>query len=983
MDKKKRNKAMGARRLFNMFARMARWPARRLVRFYYPVIHVTGREQIPEEGPVLFVANHANSILDPIIIGIAARRPVQFLAKAPLFDIPVFGLILRALGMLPAYRAGDDASKVADNMQSISTAADLLVQGRALGIFPGGKSHDSLKADKVKSGASRIAVQAAKEGARNLVVIPVGINFERKEKFRSTVCVNLGRPISMDEWVERIETEERVVMRQVTNEIDTRLKEAVIHLEEEAWQPFLADLESLVPAAGAARKTPVAALAQRKRITDAMNHFLAKDRAPADAVARQIEKFHDRLARAGLNMQSDLFRIYGVKLFFRQMLDLLWLLIGFVPAMAGTLYSILPFVIVRTIGLFITRANRSTIALERIGFGVPVYGAWYTMLWYALALYFLPSVATAITIAMIAAGIFALSYWRRARDCGALWWSELRMLSQRRRLRQLRGEHAKLREELKELVAEYRATPPVEDNPALAKWQWFFLKRLLFRTAAIALLVAAAYYGVTYFRGANVSIFRGGGLQLRSLPAAQLSAYLTEDERQLSEILSGLTTLEKQAMELRSDLVSGKRDFYTQSDNDVVRRLLFTYLSYRNELLRIMWKYQHYDEASQEPLRLRAFLVELAAGASLYESSYKFVVDFAQTPEAIRKLNEGEPLWDIPPGMYDTVRANLAAPKDRKLMKHALREYDELQPAFAKHNLVRRAPYDAFHVVARRADKTMAALDREADQWLKIAPVEDAHKVGKGLLYRGQSMLSTWVGDTRVRQPRQGKPLIQPDQVAKMREQLQPGDIILERQNWYLSRAFMPGFWAHAALYVGTVNDLQKLGLDKDAHVQRHWQEFVARDPDGHERVILEAVPQGVRITTLEHCVGVADSAAVLRPLIAPDRLPQVIAQAFSHLGKPYDFEFDFFSTDKLVCTELVYRTCGMEIDFPLQEVLGRRTLPPTEIARLFATQRAGGDAKLKFITFLDGEEEKGKATFRSEDAFAQTVTRPSLTWLN
>ncbi len=164
--------------------------------------------------------------------------------------------------------------------------------------------------------------------------------------------------------------------------------------------------------------------------------------------------------------------------------------------------------------------------------------------------------------------------------------------------------------------------------------------------------------------------------------------------------------------------------------------------------------------------------------------------------------------------------------------------------------------------------------------------------------------------------------------------------------------------------------------------MQRLWSEFAQRDSSGNEHVILEAVPRGVRVTSLEHCIGIADSAAVLRPRIAPERLGETIARAFVHVGKPYDFEFDFFSTDKLVCTELVYRSCGEEIDLPLVEVMGRKTLPPTELVRKFVSERNQTNADLSFVAFLDGEETAGAARFRDEAAFSETINRPGLTWL-
>jgi hypothetical protein len=189
----------------------------------------------------------------------------------------------------------------------------------------------------------------------------------------------------------------------------------------------------------------------------------------------------------------------------------------------------------------------------------------------------------------------------------------------------------------------------------------------------------------------------------------------------------------------------------------------------------------------------------------------------------------------------------------------------------------------------------------------------------------------------------------------------------------------MPGYWAHAALYVGTTNDLVRLGLDRDSRVAALWKQYAARDAKGHEHLILEAVPEGVRMTTLEHCIGVADAAAVLRPRVKDEQIREAIARAFSHLGKSYDFDFDFFSSDKLVCTELVFRCYDGSVQFPLVEVMGRRTLPPTELVRKFVNERGKTDAQLECVCFLDGDERVGKASFRPEESFITTAERPGL----
>ena len=114
-----------------------------MTKFYYPRIEVTGDGLIPREGPVLLVANHPNSLLDPVILGIVAGRPVRLMAKAPLFDLPVLDTLLRGLGMGPVYRRSDDAKQVTKNVESLAIAGRQLAAGGVMGIFPEGKSHDA------------------------------------------------------------------------------------------------------------------------------------------------------------------------------------------------------------------------------------------------------------------------------------------------------------------------------------------------------------------------------------------------------------------------------------------------------------------------------------------------------------------------------------------------------------------------------------------------------------------------------------------------------------------------------------------------------------------------------------------------------------------------------------------------------------------------------------------------------------------------
>ena len=98
--------------------------------------------------------------------------------------------------------------------------------------------------------------------------------------------------------------------------------------------------------------------------------------------------------------------------------------------------------------------------------------------------------------------------------------------------------------------------------------------------------------------------------------------------------------------------------------------------------------------------------------------------------------------------------------------------------------------------------------------------------------------------------------------------------------------------------------------------------------------------------------------------------------------GKPYDFDFDFFSTDKLVCTEVVYQAYQGPIRFPLVEIMGRRTLPALEIVKMWDEGRGKPEAPFDFVAFLDGDEVTGTAREVGEAELTESIGRSGLTLL-
>ena len=130
------------------------------LRIYFRRVEVAGLEHVPLETPVIFVLNHPNALVDPAFLLCLAPRKVSFLAKAPLFRMPIIGAFVRALDSLPAYRQQDQGEDVNKNQETFAAAAEWLSKGGTIGICPEGISHDRPGLQPIKTGAARIALGA-------------------------------------------------------------------------------------------------------------------------------------------------------------------------------------------------------------------------------------------------------------------------------------------------------------------------------------------------------------------------------------------------------------------------------------------------------------------------------------------------------------------------------------------------------------------------------------------------------------------------------------------------------------------------------------------------------------------------------------------------------------------------------------------------------------------------------------------------------
>ena len=171
---------------------------------FFRRIDIRGRDQVPLDRPVVFVANHPNVMLDSMLLGLCTPgKTPRFLGKSTLFKRSIYAFFLRRLGVIPVARAQDADTRMARNQDMLRLACQALQEGHSLALFPEGLSHAAIQVRRLKPGAARIALRAEDEvdGRAGVCVVPVGLTYADPGLFRSDVAVHFGEAIEVSPFL--------------------------------------------------------------------------------------------------------------------------------------------------------------------------------------------------------------------------------------------------------------------------------------------------------------------------------------------------------------------------------------------------------------------------------------------------------------------------------------------------------------------------------------------------------------------------------------------------------------------------------------------------------------------------------------------------------------------------------------------------------------------------------------------------------------
>lgn len=214
--------------------------------FYSKRINVLGKENIPKKGAVLFMVNHPNGLIDPLIVATNNPRVQHFLVRAAVFKKPLVKKLLGTLNLMPIYRIRDGVQQLSKNQEIFDKCYSILNNQKALMIFPEG-SHNRMRTIRpLSKGFTRIVFGALEQNPDlNIQIVPVGLTYQNASVFPSNITLAYGQPILVNDYYTSEKEQQNKQIVTLKNVVSQQLQQLTVHIpNDDNYQKTLSELNT-------------------------------------------------------------------------------------------------------------------------------------------------------------------------------------------------------------------------------------------------------------------------------------------------------------------------------------------------------------------------------------------------------------------------------------------------------------------------------------------------------------------------------------------------------------------------------------------------------------------------------------------------------------------------------------------------------------------------------------------------------------------
>jgi 1-acyl-sn-glycerol-3-phosphate acyltransferase len=311
---------------------------------FFRRVYYLNAEHIPKKEPLIFISNHSNGMLDPILIAAMQRRPVYFWARATEFPKNPKGWLMYKLHGLPIYRVDEGTENMHKNEATFKKTRELLYKGwNSAFVAPEGYCVVQKKLLPFKKGCARLAfkMMEEKDWSIDVKILPAGVNYTYHDKFRSEVYTKLGKPLSVQSYKAIYEEDKEDAITKLTQDMRVALRAQMVYVEEgnEVLTEKLLVLvrnnftRNIFPMYTA---NPDVCLAEQA----VANHVTELDEAGRVTLEKEVDAYQTILDDKGV-------KDYAVAN--KNKRSIFWVLIGFPFWLLGTIFGRIPHVIARNL----------------------------------------------------------------------------------------------------------------------------------------------------------------------------------------------------------------------------------------------------------------------------------------------------------------------------------------------------------------------------------------------------------------------------------------------------------------------------------------------------------------------------------------------------------------------------------------------------------------------------------------------------------
>jgi len=484
---------------------------------------------------------------------------------------------------------------------------------------------------------------------------------------------------------------------------------------------------------------------------------------------------------------------------------------------------------------------------------------------------------------------------------------------------------------------------------------------------------------------------------ISDLNEGALSEKIESDIQLLIIVDQNLAGLQERENLYFSSFQSAKPVILNHDQRREIKTIWIDYLDQVFILTKLMLEYQDYNELNPAYLN-ETFLIRFSAYLMLISSGLHFIENTAFIAPFEVLLDEAIPEYNIPKGLYTTFKWQI----------FHLNEYFNIEDDYQKCKISAenlsvksdsRKTGQLYRIIESHYFQSREILKSKMISLALANYLDSIKDKSLEMVFPIQKGIALFMAHTRFTTRTEG--FISNRQCRQFIHKAEPGDIILERGEWRMTNLGIPGFWPHAALYLGSPSELEHWSGTEEItaffhskdpgcngftdYLQRNYQDAFAAyllGEKGEENRIIEGLKEGIVFHSVSESVGTADHVACLRPRLSKLDKAQAIETAFQYWGRAYDYTFSLLSDNELVCSELIYKSyepatdkAGLTFDF--SDIAGIITLPANNIAAQFDREYGSDAAQMDFVLYYTCNVRRRKSHSASVEAFCESHKKP------